>query len=81
MSQLLRSSLSSTKAWKMGIRMTKEPQLTDMQLREKFSYTEAFYAKDANNNKQAFSTYRPNEFGFLSVDWAQHLMHYHDGDS
>eukprot|EP00984_Skeletonema_dohrnii_P017898 scaffold8246_cov74-Skeletonema_dohrnii-CCMP3373.AAC.2 len=47
----------------MGIRMTKESQLTDMQLREKFSYTEAFYAKDANNNKQAFSTYRPSEFG------------------
>jgi len=63
MSQLLRASLSSTKAWKMGIRMTKESQQSDMQLREKFSYTEAFYAKDANDNKVAFSTYRPSEFG------------------
>mmetsp|Transcript_13343 Transcript_13343/g.27074 ORF Transcript_13343/g.27074 Transcript_13343/m.27074 type:complete len:504 (-) Transcript_13343:244-1755(-) len=63
MSQLLRASLTSTTSWVMGIRIKKESQSTDIQLREKFSYTEAVYAKDANGNKQGFSTYRPSEFG------------------
>ena len=63
MSQLLRASLTSTTSWLMGIRIKKESLSTDNELREKFSYTEAVYSKDANGNKQGFSTYRPSEFG------------------